>query len=489
MLREQKRNAMPFLPERVAVKQTTSRVHEQTGIEIPIDRFAWLTDGPVRSIEEGLPLITGSIYDRHTLNCDEVQREMEHAKILLLNSFVDPKDRTEEIVPLDGDLIGAETKELQKFKKLHDRLMLKKRRMETRVQTGIVRRPAGDDMIDNIGKVYIKSAKERQHVPRGTNPFPAARPREKMARIPDARETTALVKEKMEKVFRHGCEPFRDIDREEDFPLDGLTKPEEQEKVEQRNEPHMMEEEEEVHESILVDASQYDIFWTKSRVPFTRDEVEMLEGWRTQRLKKMREDDRRRGKILSQRERSIERTFQSRRAFEKEMELTAEDCSKIVKLGPGKGIKKRESVWQIAAREAVVDKSSSVYRKAIWRKLVSQVQRYGYVTSEPQMRMILEFRRQLLTGCCVDDSVFWQSLSVLEDQEYISRPVMTVIECLRKDIGVDPQNVLSYFANKGIAPQLYKLAVSEMEMANEEKPTTSRSKRPLSARRHRGRGS
>lgn len=477
MLAEQKRNAMPYVPRKVSVKQTTSKVHEQTGIEIPIDRFAWLTDGRVRTIEEGLPLITGSIHDHNRkLNCDEVQREMEQAKLLLLNSFVEEKDKTDEIVPLESDLIGAETKELQKFKQLHNRIMRKKRRMETRVNTGIVRRPPADDMIDNIGRVYIKSAKTRQHVPRGTNPFPAARPREKMSRIPNARETTALVKEKMEKVFRHGCEPFRDIDKEEDFPIDGLTKPESQSSEKsQKTVPEFSEEEEEVHESILVDPSQYDIFWTKARVPFTRDEVEMLEGWRTQRLRKMQEDDLRRGKILAQRKKSIETTFQSRRAFEKEMELTAEDCSKIAKLGPGKGMKKRQSVWQIAAREATVDKSSSLYRKAVWRKLVSQVQRYGYVTCDAQMKMLLEFRRLLLTGCCVDDSVFWQCLSVLDDHEYISRPVMTVIECLRRGIGVPSKDVLAFFAKKDIAPQLYNLALSEMQI-------TTDSARPISAR-------
>jgi hypothetical protein len=244
---------------------------------------------------------------------------------------------------------------------------------------------------------------------------------EPSVRIPPARATTALVKQHMQKVFKAGSEPFRDVDREEDFPTEGLYAP-----PESADDDKLPIERPEARESILVDPREYDIFWTKHTVPFTREEVERQEA--------QNRNDARTREILEPRERPLVRMFQSRFAFEKELELTDQECEKVANLGLGKGTRERLSTWERAARVAERDPSSFPCRMALWERFISQVAAYEWITTAAQEKVAASFRRQLLTGSVVNEQVFWHSISDLKDEEFISRDLMIVIECLRDDI-------------------------------------------------------
>jgi hypothetical protein len=455
---------IPWVPSPVRCRQTSKNAQQRQGVVIPVNKFAWLTDGPVRGIETGLPLVIDSKIGHRLLNYDEVADELQQLKIKLSDEWTGG-DGLEPLPPEEVTEV-VDSEEQREYRAVHDRLCRKAHALIDRPQTGIIKRPPADDIIDNIGKVYIKSARRPKEVPAGINPFPPAAHRQACPRLPSQLTTTATVRKQMQKVFKAGCEPFRDVDCEDDFPLDGLYPPDH---VPTESGTQSTESSTDDPRSILVDAKEYDIFWTKHKIPFTREEVEMLEGWRQDRTDHMKRTDCRTGRILERREESIKRTFQSRMAFEKELELTADECRKVANLGPGKRGRAHVTTWDIAARSAAADPSSLPYRKALWMKFIEQVGTYGYVTTKAQEKIVLAFRKQLLSGCYVDNDVFWQSIAALEENDYISHETMVVVECLRDDLGVDQAEVIEFLETNGYPSQFYFLGLDEIEIRDNER--------------------
>jgi hypothetical protein len=455
---------IPYAPRRVTQRQTSRHPYEQQGVVIPVNKFAWLTPGAVRDLEAGLPLATEMPHAPALLDYEQVSGELQQARLRFLEGFLDSSERVEVFAP-DFDFETTASEEQLEYKRLHDRLCRKKRLFAENPPTGLVRRPYADDLIDNIGKINIRSAQTRTFVAAGADPFPLPAHKRPPARIPPAQATTALVRLHMQKVFRAGSEPFRDVDREEDFPVEGLYPP----MAEAGAGGCPARESAEERQSILVDPKEYDIFWTKHTVPFTREEVEKMEAWRRRRQEAQNRNDARTREILERRERAIARTFQSRLAFEKELELTDRECDKVTNLGLGKGTRGRLSTWEKAALAAASDPSSLPCRMALWERFVAQVAAYGWITTEAQDKVAKTFRRQLLSGCVVNKQLFWDSISVLDEQEFISRELMIVIECLRDDIGVLQEEWLEYMEKKMYPTQFYFLALDEIEIRENTK--------------------
>jgi hypothetical protein len=399
------------------------------------------------------------------LDYEQVATDLQQARLRLLEGFIDSTEHVEVFAP-ELEFETAESEEQLEYKRLHDKLCRKKQLFLENPPTGLLKRPYADDLIDNIGKVNIRSAQARTFVPIGCDPFPPPAHKPPPARIPPARATTELVKQHMSKVFKAGSEPFRDVDREEDFPTEGLY-PSKEETTGEGQEGSQESSEE--RESILVNPKEYDIFWTKHMVPFTREEVEKMESWRQRRQAAQNRNDARTQAILQRREKAIIRTFQSRMAFEKELELTDKECDKVTNLGLGKGHRGKFSTWELAARTAASDPSSLPCRMALWEKFVAQVSSYGYITTEAQDKVMKAFRRQLLSGCVVSQQLFWHSISVLNEDELISTDLFVLIECLRDDLGVPQKEWLAYMKKNMYPIEFYFLALDEIEIQENAK--------------------
>ena len=466
---------IPFTPKSVTVPQTSRRITAAQGVVIPIDRFGWMSDGVLREIEKGLPLVSESTIGKDFVNPDLMQVQLEKQKTLLFEGFALPNDPNDMPIPFseEEDVI---TEEQREYRKLHDKIIRKKIRKEgASPATGIIKKPPAEDVIDNIGIIKIKSARRKKYVPPGTYPFRATK-RPKVQKIPKEKETSALVLTEMDKAFRPGIRPFSQLNNDDEFKIDGLFKPEyeEEEEVPQTSRTIVSEiskigaidEEEDYgpHESLLIDASKYDLFWTKNRVPFTREEVEMIAGWKEDIANNMKKADSKTSKLLKTREQALKKTFQSKIAFDKEIELTDRAMETAVNLGPCKSIRAKKSSWEISARTARNDPSSIPYRKAVWNKFVQKVQEIGYIQTEAEKRLALEFRKQLIRGKYVSPDIFWNSVSVLEKTDYISIQTNKIIDHIRRSLNVTMNEFIDYLRENGIPSQFYLIAIDEMEL-------------------------
>lgn len=510
---------MPYTPRKITVPQTSRRITSQQGVVIPLDRFAWLTDGVVRDIEKGLPLITESKLSKDFVNPDLLSAQLEKERSNLFEGFIDPDSNDYELPPeVDSEIV--DTEEQHQYRKLYAKLMHRREKKTRNPGTGLVKRPPAEDIIDNIGKINIKSVQRRTFVPSGRNPFPPPAHRPKTHKLPNERATSALVKSYMKKAFKPGTQPFTSVDRDEDFPLDkifnsdsSLSSSRSKENKNHKNAldnalneniikdyyadkgdvDEQKEEEEDYdeknHKSLLIDPKDYDIFWARNGVPFSRDEVEMLEGWKDDVRDRMIHDDMKAIQVLRRREKAIERTFQSRSAFDKEIALADEAMEKAVTLGPCKQQRERLSSWEVSSRAVKGDPSSLPFRKRTWANFVKQFRSFGKLTSESQRKIVLEFRTLLRSGHRVDPDIFWESISVLDKMDYVSIPTMILVEFLRQNVNVPEEDFVQYMKNNDYPPQFYFLALDEIEIEENKRKgesytiMTSRNKKQVALER------
>lgn len=487
-------SGMPFTPRKISIPQTSRRITSQQGVVIPIDRFAWLTDGVVRDIEKGLPLITESKLSHDFINPDQLSAQLEQQRNNLYEGFIDSNSNDYELPP-ENDSEIVDTEEQHQYRKLYSKLMHRRERKTINPGTGLVKRPPSEDIIDNIGKINIQSVRTRKYVPSGRNPFPPPQHRPKTHKLPSERATTALVKSYMKKAFKPGTQPFTSVDKDEDFPMDGIfynfdsnstelseikddnsindtysqnVNEDNQIKNPQKELKNEEEEEEDSdeknHKSLLIDPKDYDIFWARNGVPFSRDEVEMLEGWKDDVRNKMKQDDMKIFQVLKRREKAMERTFQSRSAFDKEIALTDKAMEKAVTLGPCKQQKERLSSWEVASRAVKGDPSSLPFRKKTWANFVHQFQQFIQISCESQKKIVLEFRTLLRAGRRVDSDIFFESISVLDKMDYISIPTMILVEFLRRNSNVPEDDFYQYMKENEFPHQFYYLALDEIEI-------------------------
>ena len=166
---------------------------------------------------------------------------------------------------------------------------------------------------------------------------------------------------------------------------------------------------------------------------------------------------------MTQREKAIKRTFQSRAAFEKEMELTDVAMERAVNLGPCKSLRTKRSTWEISARHAKNDPSSLPYRRTVWNRICNQMKLFGGFTDEAQKNVMLEFRQQLVSGRYVSPDLFWESISILQRMDFISLKMMVFLEFLRIDLNVLRDDFIRYMDENNIPTQFYFLALKEIE--------------------------
>ena len=81
------KDGIPYVGRPYRIHQTSPTLHAKEGINIPIDRHAWITDGVVRDIEEGLPLITETPLAKSYTDAIESDKRIKSLQMSCLKTF------------------------------------------------------------------------------------------------------------------------------------------------------------------------------------------------------------------------------------------------------------------------------------------------------------------------------------------------------------------------------------------------------------------
>ena len=457
----------PYEPNSIHFKCTANRVFSKEGVTRPINKYAWITDGTVKQIEVGLPILYKTQFYKPVGDAEEAMKKSEKDAEALLKNLLDEQD--------DDEFYKEEEREREKAEERKRQQQIRERKeRQKRRTTGIIPSDENEkgDILMNIGKINFRTIQNPLHKPENESPFPA-KPHLKKYK-PSKISTVPLIESEIRNSFKYGKPPFSGIEKEEDFPMDGFIKPESIPTP--TDSPHIND----IHiddgddldmetPSLLIDPHGYDIYWTKTKAPFTSQEVDMLYTMRkrsdlqTQHLEDVFNNQ------LKQREDSIKTTFQSRSAFAKRMELIDKDIDRITNVGPGKGKAPKESEWVTASRLAPDDITSLPYRKNKWNKFVEFVAQHGYITNQSQERAAHIYRSMLMTGDPVDVNMFWKFISSLEAEDFRTTSTMLMLEYLRKDFGVTIAEVTDYLERGKINPYFYNEAVNICKNSHQKK--------------------
>jgi hypothetical protein len=432
---------IPYTQLPVQIDQTSRRMNMSQGVKLPIDRFAWIKDGPLQPVERGLPMAI------------EVDGQAEY------DGLPGVPVRLRE---LETDLMAAAGAQAAPASRLispreRPKSLQAKWRPKSALVTGITPVPPQEDIIDSIGRVQVQSLKVKLKRPECVSPFPRVPRRPRQSKRPQS--TVGLVKAQLQRVFKPGEEPFRNVDREEDFPMEGL------ELLERRGEPDAAKGHEKVDlndfdaPSTLIDTSDRDIFWTAHCAPFTREEIDTLYSWRKQCQDHQAREEAKAEKMLREREDCIHRTFQSKLAFDRGLELVDRACREVANVGIGKQVRHRESIWKTAARVTELDPSSLPFRREMWMKFVTFVRLCGGIHDPLQKKFTDAFRSELLSGRIVSSQIFWNVLDSFEEMELIKTPLLEFLDYLRRDLGISREATMQYYKKRGTPTHFFEMFV------------------------------
>ncbi|OHS94359.1 hypothetical protein TRFO_11224 [Tritrichomonas foetus] len=489
----------PYRPTKIEIKQASRCINQKEGIKRPIEKYGWMTDGPLRPIETGLPLIYGSPISHSFEDVEISQRRLKEFETQiskdLSNQMSDDDDDFDD-TPLgaaanDPTPLSPGEKEL---KKLTNKLVRNRRRI-LQPKTGIPIRKklapkTGSDIIEAIAPISFKTVKNEQKVPIDAYPFYHPN---RIDRLKEGRSKSALVKRRigfdegstvpllktqLNRVFKYGSRPFENVDKPEDFPTDPTDLPfEEEEDLEKLKKKKKKEiginldsvviNVQEIagvgEKSTLIDGSDFDVFWTRNKTPFSRADVNHIFSWQAQCDAEIAAANERRQKYLNRREEAIIKTFESKRAFEKAIELAENEANYITNVGPGKSGKRRESFWIRASKLANGDNSSLEYRKKKWACFIRDVSKKTNPDQkcELQERLISIYRKELMSGKEVGPNTFWKVLSSFDRMDFTRTELCVLVEILRRNLDITRSDVISYLEQNECPTYFFILAAND----------------------------
>ena len=452
---------MPYLHKSYKIRQVNRVLHSKEGIVIPMDPYAWLCDGPVKKIEEGLPLIAGTPYAHSYEEAIHADKKIKALQMECLKTFFN-QDELKDDAPVERQ-VPVETRDERQMRMLMDKIIAKERKKMEHPRTGIIPGQPARDMIDSMGKVHIQSVHAISKKPPNASVF--SRPSHPKPRVGvRPKSTVSLVRNQLQRVFRPGSEPFTNIDSDEDFPMDEIlvnpdTKITEEEDT--GEEEDVIDYNKINYPTMLLDESDKEIFWTKHKAPFTKDEVDMLYSWWKQDEDNMNESTKKGERMLKRREMAIKRTFQSKLAFQKELKLVNRACRDVACIGPGKSMKSKESTWTEAARAAKHDISSLPYRKERWAAFVKFVKESGGIRMELHKKFAEQYRKMLLTGRPANARMLFDVLDTFEEMNFTVIPLLVYVEFVRGNLNISKNEVAEYFSHRNVPGYFYDLAVKQ----------------------------
>ena len=231
---------IPFLKKDVKINQTSKRVYAQKGVVIEISKYNWMTDGPVKRLEEGLPLISESSLSK--------------------NSYKLAKKTLEEPEEESNDLSDTSRSNFKSYERTNPAKINKRK---TIPKTGIVPAPQSEDIIDGIGKLSLRSVSRRGDSTYTNNPFSPISRRDRIVPPPAKKDTTRTVKSQLNRILDSDAYVY-DLDEESLFSLDNFYEP---------NAPHDQNSGsitsyssyyQEPHESLMIDPHKNDIIWIQT---------------------------------------------------------------------------------------------------------------------------------------------------------------------------------------------------------------------------------
>ncbi|EAX97172.1 hypothetical protein TVAG_116900 [Trichomonas vaginalis G3] len=452
---ETKHQEIPYSYNKIRIHQTPAHVSNLQGVSSIFEKYRWQTAGSVKPIEQGLPLVSESTLSHDFADAKEIDEKIKLFDEKITEDLLNPENNID--LPKESKREYNTEDETQghqsSFKKLYLSINQKRLARQNRPQTGISKQvDYNGNLIDCMGKLTLRSVQGKENLEAGENPFPVIPRRQETVGIPKRAESQ-IVKVNMKKVFRPNSRPFTEIDNEEDFPM-SVFKLGKIKTVFSRNTLELMKkEEEEKKQSLLVDLSNEDVFWTKDRVPFTRSEVEMMKKFREDCKTKTSLANRKRSQVMKERQDAISRTFQSRKAFEKEVEITEKVCRRTMTLPPGKGEEHYLS-WTMAAKEAKTDPSSLPYRKNAWQKLGHLIKEIGGLKEGNSKLLIMTFRRLLLSGEPISKETLFDTLEILDRSEFADTDTAMTIEAMREACGVSTDELLNWMKSRNCPTEI-----------------------------------
>ena len=127
---------MPYLHKSYKIRQVNRVLHSKEGIVIPMDPYAWLCDGPVKKIEEGLPLIAGTPYAHSYEEAIHADKKIKALQMECLKTFFN-QDELKDDAPVERQ-VPVETRDERQMRMLMDKIIAKERKKMEHPRTGII---------------------------------------------------------------------------------------------------------------------------------------------------------------------------------------------------------------------------------------------------------------------------------------------------------------------------------------------------------------
>ncbi|KAK8875900.1 hypothetical protein M9Y10_006077 [Tritrichomonas musculus] len=447
----------PYRPPVIKVKQSTRKINVKEGIKRPIEKYEWISEGSLKPIEKGLPLIFGSKVS-HSFEDIEISHKRFTDFVNQYKQFKSEDDFDDNSFNNDENEEVEDIEEIYNpFKFLTDKIAEEQKVVEESEphRTGISQSPlpANNDtkssIIDSIGPIKFSSVKPSHEIKKPLYMSPFYHPRYEARVTVPTKSTVPVLKQQLKRVFKPDNAPFENVDKSEDFPTTMLLPMVEEKSQSKRaqsefsmikrknriinpknaknvpktpenskekisaldsddsasllitemrpdmyskdtfaNDENAQKDENKKNNnkstpnyddlkgvpSTLIDPSKDDVFWTRNKVPFTRNDIDHIFSWQVQNDAIMSMIDEKRQKKLDEREKALLTTFESKEAFAHAIELVDKECQRLVYLGPGKSVKNKKSFWIEAAKYAKNDKSSLMYRKKKWNEFTREIQ-------------------------------------------------------------------------------------------------------------------
>lgn len=436
---EKSKIPIPYRPETIKFPATSTHVFNKEGVFRPIDPYGWITGGKVRSIEIGLPLIHNTEY-HHPM--DEAKLRMDKAMEIERNLMKSVS------VSKKGENSNSETA----------------KKATGRSNKAILQEQT-TDVFHSIKKLRLKSVQEVFPKPPGANPFEASRKKRPLSTVEDSKPTIDLVKNQMKKVFNSGSSDFESCDIDQVFPTEKLYPPDtlsSKKSIESVSNSYEDDLDSEAV-SLLIDPHEKDIFWTKECAPFTKGEIDQLYSLHHQSDVLTQKKQKQFRNQMIRRKNDIRLTFQSKKAFKKELELIEKEVDRITNIGPGKGMRNHSSLWSAAARIAENDTSAIPFRSQKWQSFSDFVSTNCYVKCESQQTVADSYRNELISGVPFEKSMFWRILDSLKPMDFQNKQAMLMIEFMRNQFQISSFQVIDYIDKRGIGHFFYQSAVDSLE--------------------------
>lgn len=295
------------------------------------------------------------------------------------------------------------------------------------------------------------------------------------------------VKECMKKFFdpKVGI-PFVPADIGLYFPLELLVQKEEEEVSDKKSaeNPTMLFFDEDpmtecVQKSTLVDTSDQDILFTKGKAPYTRNEVASIRAfmkhWEDLKFaqKDFCEEE------MVQRDKLIRESFHSKTVFETYLRLLEEEQKRIRSGVIGKSPYRKQSIWEVAAREAPKDYASIRLRRDFWWRFATYVRCVTKIKDPLEKDVIRTVREMMMKRHEILPTLFWDLVDALPKTFLENVPSLRLVEFVRELLNVSQDEFKSYFEKQKVTRLFYNQVVSTNYVKDNSDRITKLTKGPM----------